>query len=199
MTILPSAYLGSVEYFARLLHGGCVIDTGEHYVKRSERNRAQIMTANGVMPLTVHLCNANRPRVPVREMRIDYSKRWQHLHRTALMSAYRSTPYFEHYADALMPFYEKRFGFLVDYNTELTALLLRLAHIDAELNISERYVESSPGDCDLRAKKRESTFVSPEYFQSFGDRFAFVPNLSFADLLFAEGPSSIDVLRRCRW
>ena len=42
MTVLPLAYLPSVEYFAHLLRGGCVVDLGEHFVKRSERNRARI-------------------------------------------------------------------------------------------------------------------------------------------------------------
>ena len=32
MTILPAAYLGSVEYFAHLLCDDCVIDLGEHFV-----------------------------------------------------------------------------------------------------------------------------------------------------------------------
>ena len=34
-TILPLAYLPSVEYFTHLLRGGCVVDLGEHFVKRS--------------------------------------------------------------------------------------------------------------------------------------------------------------------
>ena len=77
-TILPLAYLPSVEYFTHLLRGGCVVDLGEHFVKRSERNRARILASDGVMELTVHVRNANRPRQPVRDVRLDYSKRWQH-------------------------------------------------------------------------------------------------------------------------
>ena len=65
-TILPLAYLPSVEYFTHLLRGGCVVDLGEHFVKRSERNRARILASDGVMELTVHVRNANRPRQPVR-------------------------------------------------------------------------------------------------------------------------------------
>ena len=76
MTILPAAYLGSVEYFAHLLCDDCVIDLGEHFVKRSERNRAQILASGGVMDLTVHVQRANRPRTPMRDVRLDYSKRW---------------------------------------------------------------------------------------------------------------------------
>ena len=147
MIILPSTYLGSVEYFARLAqHGGdCVIDLHENYVKRSERNRARIMTANGVMELSVHVCNANRPRTPMRDMRIDYSKRWQHQHWVAILSAYRSSPYFDYYAPMLEPFYTRHYEFLADYNTELTRLLLKAAGVDAELRFSEAYVEAAPG------------------------------------------------------
>ena len=76
MTILPIAYMPSVEYVARLLREECVIDLGEHYIKRSQRNRAQILSANGVMSLTVNVENANRPRQKIKDVRIDYSKRW---------------------------------------------------------------------------------------------------------------------------
>lgn len=199
MTILPVAYLPSTEYFARLLRDECVIDIGEHFIKRSQRNRAYILTANGVMPLTVNVRNANRPRTPVRDVRIDYSKRWQHLHSMAIRSAYAATPFYEHYADALMPFYEKRYEFLTDYNLELLSLLLRLAHADRDLKVSDTYIEAAADDTDLRIKKRESGFQSAPYFQSFSDRFDFVSGVSFIDLLFAEGPSATDVLARCRW
>ncbi len=200
MLVLPSTYLGSIEYFAHLAqHGGeCVVDIHEHYIKRSERNRAQIMTANGVMPLSVHVVNANRPRTPMFKMRIDYSKRWQHQHWVALVSAYRSSPYFEHYAPLFEPFYTRQFDSLVEFNTALTKLLMRLLGIEADLRHSEEYVVAAEGDVDLRIKKRESLFDSPRYFQLFSDRYPFEPNLSVVDLLFAEGPAAIDFLKRCR-
>ena len=47
MTILPAAYLPSIEYCARWAQGPCVVDGGEHFVKRSERNRTHILTAGG--------------------------------------------------------------------------------------------------------------------------------------------------------
>lgn len=200
MIVLPSTYLGSVEYFAYLAQRGeeCMVDIHEHYIKRSERNRAQIMTANGVMPLSVHVVNANRPRTPMRSVRIDYSKRWQHQHWVALLSAYRSSPYFEHYAPMFEPFYTRHYDSLVEYNTALTELLMRLLGIGGTLRLSESYVEASAEDVDLRTKKRESLFDSPRYFQLFSDRYPFEPNLSVVDLLFAEGPAAIDLLRRCR-
>ena len=76
MLLLPLAYLPSVRYFACLMQGGCVVDLGEHFIKRSERNRARILAADGTKELTVHVAHANRPRQPVRDVRLDYSKRW---------------------------------------------------------------------------------------------------------------------------
>ena len=116
MTILPAAYLPSIEYCARWAQGPCVVDGGEHFVKRSERNRTHILTAGGVLALTVQAVRANRPRTPMRDVRIDYSKRWQHQHWTALVSAYKASPYFDHYAPRFEPFYTRRYEFLFDYD-----------------------------------------------------------------------------------
>lgn len=197
MTILPSAYLPSVAYMAQLAAGACVIDLGEHFVKRSERNRAQILAADGVMTLTAHAAHANRPRQPMREMRLDYSKRWQHQHWGALVASYKGSPYFDHYAPELEPFYRTRYEFLADYNLRLLEKLCALVRIDMPA-VSERYVEAGPADLDLRPKDAKSPAWHAEpYVQVFADRRPFVANLSFADLLFAEGPNSLSILKRC--
>ncbi len=199
MTILPVAYMPSVEYVARLLSEESVVDLGEHYIKRSQRNRAQILSANGVMSLTVNVENANRPRQRIRDVRIDYSKRWQHQHWVSIMSAYKSSPYFDHYAHMLEPFYKREWRYLVDYNMEYLSTLLRLLGVEDKVNISEKYVAARDGDVDLRPKHNEgSTFVAEPYFQVFSDRMPFVANLSILDLLLCEGPQAVSaVLMRC--
>lgn len=200
MTILPSAYMPSVEYVARLLREECIIDLGEHYVKRSERNRALILSANGVMPLTVHVENANRMRMPMRDVKIDYSKRWQHQHWVSILSAYKSSPYFDYFADEIEPFYRREWRFLVDYNMEYLEVLLRLLGAKCQISTSEQYVEAAAEDFDMRPKqKKDSTFVAEPYFQVFSDRMPFQPNLSVLDLLLCEGRSAMDgVLMSCR-
>ncbi|HBV49334.1 MAG TPA: hypothetical protein DEB64_00830 [Alistipes sp.] len=186
-----------MRYFAELVRGGCVVDLGEHFIKRSERNRARILAADGTMELTVHVAHANRPRQPVRDVRLDYSKRWQHQHWGALVASYKGSPYFDFYADRLAPFYERRFDFLADFNLGLLECLCGAARIPMPA-VSETYVEARPGDCDLRPKNAEGpAFAAEPYVQAFADRQPFVPNLSFADLLFAEGPESSSVLGRC--
>lgn len=199
MTILPLAYLPSVEYVALLRGGDCVVDLGEHFVKRSMRNRARILVTDGVMELTAHVSHANRPRQPMRDVRLDYSKRWQHQHWGALVSSYASSPYFEHYAAHFEPFYRREYEFLVDYDLRLLETLCTLAHIPFP-RLSEHYVEARPGDRDLRPKQPQGpAFIAEPYVQVFSDRMPFCANLSFADLLFAEGPDSVSVLARCRY
>ena len=206
MTILPTAYLPSIAYFAALLRGDCVVDLGEHFIKRSERNRTRILAADGPMALTAQVRHADRPRQPMREMRLDYSKRWQHRHWQALVSAYRSSPYFEHYAARFEPFYRREWRWLVDYDMEYTRTLLRLIGSSAEPRTSESYMEAAATDLDLRGghgcrggHEESPTFEAEPYVQVFSDRMPFVPNLSALDLLLCEGPSAIDaVLMRCR-
>lgn len=200
MTILPLAYLPSVEYIAHLLREECVIDLGEHFIKRSERNRTRILATGGPMELTVHVRNADRPRQPMREVRLDYSKRWPHQHWLSLVSAYRSSPYFDHYAERFEPLYRAPGDLLAEFNLALLRTLLEAAKAPCRLRLSEHYVEAQPGDVDLRLKHREGpAFEAEPYIQVFSDRMPFVANLSFIDLLFAEGPQAAAVAARSRF
>ena len=190
----------SVEYVARLLREECVIDLGENFIKRSQRNRASILTANGVMQLTVNVENANRPRQRMRDVKIDYSKRWQHQHWVSIMSAYKSSPYFDHFAHEIEPFYRNEWRYLVDYNMEYLEVLLRLLGVKRELSVSNEYIVADEADIDLRPRQKEgSTFVAEPYFQVFSDRLPFEPNLSILDLLMCEGREAMDgVLMHCQ-
>lgn len=170
-----------------------VLDLGENYVKRSERNRTTIMTSGGVMQLSVQLSHANRPRQPITSMSIDYSKRWQHQHLVAIESAYRSSPYYDHYADRLLPLLERRWDNLVELNMAIMAQVCRIMRV-TEPRISERYVVAAEGDVDMRIKQRGSTFVAEPYVQVFSDRLAFEPNLSIIDLIMCEGPEARAIL-----
>ena len=154
MTILPSVYFGTIEYWAALVQAGddAVIDIGENYVKRSERNRTEIMTSGGVMQLSVQLAHANRPRQPMRTMQIDYSKRWQHQHLVAIESAYRSSPYYDYYADRFTPLFEREWERLIDLNMATLEAVCKTLKIKTP-RISESYITAAEGDLDLRDKK----------------------------------------------
>ena len=195
MIILPTSYFGSTEYWTAIVKGGdnVVIDLGENYVKRSERNRTRIMTSGGVMQLSVQLCHANRPRQAITSMQVDYSKRWQHQHLVAIESAYRSSPYFDYYADRFLPLFERRWEHLVDLNMAIMAQCAAVLKV-AKPRVSESYIIAQDGDVDMRLKRDGSTYVAEPYIQVFSDRFSFEENLSILDLIMCEGPEARTIL-----
>ena len=194
MKILPLAYLGSQEWWREALSPDAIIDVGEHYVKQSCRNRTEIATATGRMSLTANVVKgASIHKKAVKDMHLDYSKRWQHQHAVALRSAYKSSPYYDYFADRLEPFFEKKYEFLYDFNRELIDVVRGIAGIKEELRFSEHYIIASPDDEDLRGH----SFLGPNllpgrpeltsYWQVFSERTPFEPNLSILDYLFNEG------------
>lgn len=200
MIILPSTYFGDIEYWSALRQGGdnVVIDLGENYVKRSDRNRTEIMTSGGVMQLSVQLSHANRPRQPMSKMEIDYSKRWQHQHRVAMESAYRSSPYYDYYAERFAKLYNREWKYLIELNHATLEAVCAILKCPVP-RLSESYIIASDNDIDLRDKRRESSFSAEPYIQVFSDRIPFTPNLSIYDLIMCEGPSAGDILIKSKW
>ncbi len=205
MTILPLTYLGNTEWWAALLAGDAVIDLGEHYVKQSCRNRAEILTADGPMILTVNVVKGSSIRKrPVAAMQIDYSKRWQHQHWNALRSAYRSSPYFDHLSHLFEPLYKREVSSLREWNLLLIEAICTAMHISPNYRLSESYLSPSDGDRDLRnypflCNTQSPIYKSEPYYHVFPEAAAggFQPRLSVLDLLFCEGPSEcLSYLRR---
>ena len=195
MIILPTAYFGSTEYWTALVKGAedVVLDLGENYVKRSERNRTRIMTSGGVMQLSVQLCHANKPRQPITTMQVDYSKRWQHQHIVAIESAYRSSPYYDYYADRFLPLLERRWERLADLNMAIMEQCAKVLKV-AVPRVSEQYIVAQDADVDMRLKGSSSTYHAEPYIQVFSDRFEFEENLSILDLIMCEGPEARNIL-----
>jgi hypothetical protein len=61
-----------------------------------------------------------------RDIRIDYDKPWNKIHWKSLVAAYAASPFFEFIRDDLVGFYEGRFDFLVDLNTQLLEKTLKI-------------------------------------------------------------------------
>ena len=191
--LLSTAYLPPVEYFAFLITDEAVIDGEERYQKQSYRNRAVIMNGNGALNLIIPTVHDQRMSV-VKEVRIDYVTPWQRAHWRSIESAYNNTPFYLYYKDALRPFFEQKFDFLFDFNTQLTQTLLKLLRIDTDIRFTQTF--SPYEDDDLRmeihpkkARRPDYRYALKEpYYQVFEDKFGFQPNLSVIDLLFNAGP-----------
>lgn len=189
MRILPLAYLGSLEWWRAALSEEAVIDVGEHFVKQSARSRCEIATASGRMTLSANVVKASSiHKRTVKDMRLDYSKRWQHQHAVAIRSAYKSSPYYDYYAHLLEPLFERRYEFLYDMNRDLVEAVRKIGGIKQELRFSEEYIVASAEDIDLRGHN----FLGPRegeepYWQVFSERVSFESNCSIIDYIFNEG------------
>lgn len=197
--IVIPAYSGNVQYYSILSHFSEVyLEQYSHYIKQTYRNRCQILTANGVMNLTIPVDKISGEKMLDKDVRISNTD-WQRVHWGAIESAYNNSPFFLYYSDDIRPMYEKRYEFLLDFNLELQEVLLSLLGLDVQLKLTEHYIESS--DIDFREKlspkyKGETSNFNPKpYYQVFKEKFGFVENLSIYDLLFNMGNESVLVLK----
>ena len=197
--LLSSAYLPNLEYMSILLLGDTVwLEATENYQKQSYRNRAMILSPNGVLVLAVPVCHDSRHNIPVKEVRISSDHPWQRMHWRSLESCYRSSPYFEFFEHEIRPFYEKPYKWLFDYNLEwLLALCKMMGVKNISIKLTENYHDPVTGMHDMRRlihPKRQSLTVQTAYNQLFSPNKAFEPRLSFVDLLFNQGRSSLSLL-----
>ena len=169
------------------------IENAEHFEKQSYRNRASIHSPNGKLDLIVPVIKGSKNHTKVKDVQISYDFNWQRLHLLSLQTSYRSSAYFEFYEDDLIPFYERKWDFLFDYNEELLHLLLRFLKLNVVYNYTndfqKEYSEASDFRRSIHPKRSVQTHVNT-YFQVFEERNGFLPNLSIVDLLFNQGPQS---------
>jgi len=197
--VFPMFYLPPVEYFARLNQHkqNILIEKDEHLIKQTYRNRANIYSPDGLLTLVVPVIKGAKVHTKMRDVRISYDFRWQRLHWMSLQACYRRSAYFEYYEDDFARFYEDKFDFLFDYNEALLRMLLGMAKIKADITFTDEYLPAYPDRADYRLSfnaKKETAFEQKPYFQVFEERQGFLKNLSIVDLLFNQGPQTINYL-----
>lgn len=203
--LLTSAYLAPIRYYARLYAAQhVVIETHEHYVKQTYRNRCLIAGPNGVQALTVPIEKPAFGKAAMRDIRISDHGNWRHLHWNALQSSYERSPFFDYYADDLRPFYEKRIDFLLDFNEGLQHTILDLLDLTPEILHTETYLTTPEAHMtDLREAitpkvswTEDTDFCAVPYYQVFAQKHGFIADLSIIDLLFNMGPEARLILKR---
>ncbi|MGL5957077.1 MAG: WbqC family protein [Phocaeicola sp.] len=200
---LSTAYFPPTHYFAKMLNAEQIfIEAHEHFVKQTYRSRCQIATANGALNLTVPVQKTSGQKKPIRDTRIDYSEDWQRQHWRTFVAAYKSSPFFEYYADDFLPFFEQKESFLFDLNLKITNCIVETLQITTPLLLTEAYNKHLSIEEDFRntispkqAIKTHKQDEATTYYQCFSDRNGFLPNLSILDLLFNEGNNARTLLK----
>ena len=217
MLLLETAFMPPVSYFAAiaeeftLSYGRVVslvparlrLEACENYQKQSYRNRCRIYAAGGVESLTLPVVHeGGTSSLPIREIRVDWSRDWLPRMERAIVSAYESSPYFEYYRDSLFDILESRPEKLFDLNIRLIHYFLGKIGISADIDFTTEYErpgETAPDIRDLRGlihPKRPSILKTEKpYWQVFAAKYGFKSDLSIMDLLFNEGPDSLSCIK----
>jgi hypothetical protein len=195
--LFSTAYWPNLHYFRYLLQAEDIrIEGAENYQKQSYRNRTRILSANGPLDLQIPILK-KLPKERTDQVCISYQEAWQIRHWRAITSAYRNSPYFEHFEPEIEIFYTTRFDSLLEFNTLQLQAIFRILRLNKPLSLTQVYEKAPEGLNDLRAlihpKKdpRQDPNMSPglslPYYQTFDTKFGFIPNLSILDLLFNTG------------
>ncbi len=202
--LLSTAYWPNLHYFYYVFNNGNIlIEKHEHYQKQSFKNRTQILTANGVLNLSIPVINGNSKQI-ITDVEISYKENWQKQHWRAIISAYKNSPYFEFFEDDIKQFYSSEFQYLFPYNFNQLQLILKLLKQTKEINFTSSYEENFNG-IDLRKVihpklifKNDSVVsktLNVPYYQTFENKFSFIPNLNILDILFNTGLNTVKLLK----
>ena len=182
------------------------VEACENYQKQSYRNRCHIYAADGVQALNFPVVHeGGTHKLPISEIKVDYSTPWLQQHQRAIVSAYRTSAYFEYYQDELFAIMDSRPEKLFDLNLSILKFFVEKTGLKTDIRLTEEYsrVPAVEGCQDLREvihPKRKDTVLhdlglEKPYFQVFAPKYGFKSDLSVMDLLFNEGPDSILYLK----
>ena len=200
LPLLPIAYFPSVTYFSKLNANPSVgIEFFEHFVKQSYRNRCCIYSPNGKQNLVVPLQQRSE-RTLTKDIRIAYNDNWAKNHWRSLEAAYRRSAYFEFYEDDIRPLLlDHKHEFLMDLNLEIIHGLLSIFNISCELCPTVSYDKDVLNDFrdafSPKKKHEKQTLQHPIYSQVFDQKHGHIADLSILDLLFNQGPRSLNYLQ----
>ena len=201
--LLSTAYFPPIQYVTKLL-SSVIVEKFENYSKQSFRNRCVIYGANGPQTLVVPVKKTHGNKTLIKDILIDYDTNWQTNHFRSIQSAYKSAPFYEYYIDDYLIFFEKKFKFLLDLNTQITKIICDHLSIDSVIHFSKTFIHEFNPECDFRntihPKKRmfkpDKNFQPFKYIQVFEEKYGFVENLSVIDLIFNEGIESRTILNK---
>ena len=200
--IFSTAYLPPIAWFQQALQcNNIVLEVHENYGKQSYRNRCKILSANGVLDLSIPIVH-QKNKQQITAVLTQENEPWRKIHWQAICSAYGKSAFFLYYRDAFENIYlQKESTQLFGLNQQFIQLIFKLLKLDYSLHFTSAFeAQISIGSDYRNSFQAKNPSIGSEllfekkYYQVFAEKFAFEPNLSILDLLFNVGPLSKDYL-----
>ena len=203
--LLVTSYWPNLHYFFYVLNASIInIEQFDNYSKQSYRNRTQILSANGILNLSIPI-KKNKSEKVINSIEISYKEDWQKNHWRAITSAYKNSPYFDFFEEDLKVFYSNKYNLLIDYNTDQLKFIVKVLKQKKNIQLTKQYESNPESVIDLRtiihpkqsylSDKLVANKLDQSYYQTFENKISFTPNLSILDLLFNKGLQTIDYLK----
>ena len=203
--LLVTSYWPNLHYFFYVLNASIInIEQFDNYSKQSYRNRTQILSANGILNLSIPI-KKNKSEKVLNSIEISYKEDWQKNHWRAITSAYKNSPYFDFFEEDLKVFYSNKYNLLIDYNTDQLKFIIKVLKQKKNIQLTKQYESNPESVIDLRtiihpkqsylSDKLLANKLDQSYYQTFENKISFTPNLSILDLLFNKGLHTIDYLK----
>ena len=198
MALFIPTYFSPISQYTSIVNSNDItFEIEENYQKQSYMNRCYILGANGKQLLNIPISHTNKSfgKLKLKEVLIEDSN-WQRQHYKSLTTAYNHSPFFEFYKDDLQYIFKKKYKYLLDINIDSFHFINEALDLSKEYDISKKYNDKVDDDYRYHAdvKNTDKTKCIP-YIQMFQNRNDFLKNLSILDLLFMEGPNSINFLK----
>ncbi|WP_158847509.1 WbqC family protein [Algibacter sp. L1A34] len=196
--LIHPTYFPSIAHFVVIANADdLVFEMDDNFLKQTYRNRTYIYAANGKLTLNIPVIHSQKNRQKYRDVKIFNEENWQSLHWKSLLSAYRTSPFFEYYEDELLPLFEMKTDFILDFNLKCFEVITECLQLDINTSKTETYQTDVNDTKDFRFlvnAKKEQPQNFEKYTQVFSNKHGFISNLSILDLLFNEGPNALNYL-----
>ncbi|WP_142783732.1 WbqC family protein [Changchengzhania lutea] len=196
--LIHPTYFPNIAHFTAMSQAEHIVIEGEdNFLKQTYRNRTYIYGANGKLALSIPVIHSQNNRQKYRDVKISFDEPWQMHHWKSLLSAYRTSPFFEYYEDDLQALFLKKETFLFDFNLKCLDTVCECLALELKSTKTQTYEHQVEGIVDGRHlvyAKQETPKTFEKYTQVFDDKHGFLSNLSILDLLFNEGPNALNYL-----
>ncbi|WP_100612369.1 WbqC family protein [Confluentibacter lentus] len=196
--ILHPTYFPNLAHFVAMANADEVVfEVDDNFLKQTYRNRCYIYGANGKLALNIPVIHTQKNRQKYRDVKIFNAEKWQDHHWKSLLSAYRTSPFFEYYEDELQPLFQEKADFILDFNFKCFETICDCLQLELNTSKTEVYQKNIENTNDYRFlvdAKKEYLKPFETYNQVFQEKHGFINNLSILDLLFNEGPNTLNYL-----